>query len=173
MSLFLGIDPGKSGSLAFVTDSGSAWTVKGDCTHRDLVDAIRDAQGVQPIAFAYIEFVASSPQMGVKSAFSFGQSYGALEMLLAACNVPFERITPRKWQTAMKCLTGGDKNISKQRCQELFPSMKITHANADALLIAECARRQSYPQNVKGHASPEHAHKIDHTPSTASYVPPC
>jgi hypothetical protein len=41
----------------------------------------------------------------------------------------------------MQCLTGGDKNISKRRAQELFPSLKITHAVADALLIAEYGRR--------------------------------
>jgi hypothetical protein len=28
-------------------------------------------------------------------------------------------------------------------------------------------------QNVKGHASPEHAPKIDQTASSASHVPPC
>jgi len=142
--IYLGVDPGVSGAIAFASDSGTAWAVKTDSTHRDLVDAIRDAQSVEPIAFAYIELVHSSPQMGVTSSFSFGKSYGSLEMLLTACDVPFERITPRQWQTVMKCLTGGDKNISKRRAQELFPNMKITHANADALLIAECAKRQSY-----------------------------
>jgi len=38
-------------------------------------------------------------------------------------------------------MTGGDKNVSKRRAQELFPEIKITHAIADALLIAEYARR--------------------------------
>jgi hypothetical protein len=149
MSLYLGVDPGKSGSLAFVTSDGVAWTVKGDSTYRDLVDAIQDAQSIQPIAFALIECVSSSPQMGVVSAFSFGRSYGSLEMLLTACGVAFERITPVKWQNAMKCRTGGDKNISKNRAQELFPTLKVTHANADALLLAELAHRQSYaPDNA-------------------------
>ncbi len=149
MNVYLGIDPGKSGSLAFVTSAGTAWTVKNDSTHRDLVDAIRDAQSVAPIAFALVEFVASSPQMGVRSAFSFGQSYGALEMLLTASGVPFERITPRNWQTAMKCLTKGAKNVTKQRAQELFPQNKIIHANADALLIAECARRMQIMRDMQ------------------------
>jgi hypothetical protein len=78
--------------------------------------------------------------MGVKSAFTFGQGYGRLEMALTAANVPFKRVTPQVWQKSMKCLTGGDKNISKGRAQEMFPSLKITHATADALLIAEYAR---------------------------------
>ena len=29
------------------------------------------------------------------------------------------------------------------------------------------------PENVRGHASPEHAPKIDQTASSASHVPPC
>lgn len=139
---YIGIDPGKSGSIAFISGE-NIWSIKGDSTHKDMIDAIKDAASIEPIAFALIEFVASSPQMGVKSAFTFGQSYGALEMLLVASNVPFERITPKKWQDIMKCRTGGDKNISKRRAQELFPNIKITHANADALLLAELARRAS------------------------------
>ena len=141
--IYIGIDPGKSGSIAFVCEE-SAWTIPTSSTDRDLIDAIVDADCEDKIAFALIEQVSSSPQMGVVSAFTFGRSYGSLEMLLSACNVPFERITPAKWQDAMKCRTGGDKNISKRRAQELFPTIKVTHKNADALLLAEhCRRTQS------------------------------
>ena len=79
--------------------------------------------------------------MGVKSAFTFGQGLGRLEMALTAAGIPFERDRPQAWQKEMKCMSGGDKNITKRRAQELFPSLKITHANADALLIAEYGRR--------------------------------
>lgn len=41
----------------------------------------------------------------------------------------------------MGCLTNGDKNITKQRAQQLFPSAKVTHKIADALLLAEYCRR--------------------------------
>jgi hypothetical protein len=41
----------------------------------------------------------------------------------------------------MSCLTKGDKNVTKSRAQELFPEVKVTHAIADALLIAEYGRR--------------------------------
>jgi hypothetical protein len=40
------------------------------------------------------------------------------------------------WQKSLGCLTHGDKNVSKAAAQRLFPGMKITHATADALLIA-------------------------------------
>lgn len=55
--------------------------------------------------------------------------------------IPFDEVAPVKWQTAMQCRTGGDKNISKRRASELFPGVRLTHAIADALLLAEYARR--------------------------------
>ena len=137
--IYMGVDPGKSGSLAFV-HGDTAWTIPNDSTHRDLADAIADAQSIAPIRFALLERVSASPQMGTVSAFSFGQSYGSLEMLLTCAGVPFERITPVTWQNAMKCRTGGDKNISKARAQELFPTVRVTHKNADALLLARLAQ---------------------------------
>jgi hypothetical protein len=62
-------------------------------------------------------------------------------MGLTAAGIPFERISPQAWQKSLGCMTGGDKNISKRRAQELFPTMNVTHATADALLIAEYGRR--------------------------------
>ncbi len=41
----------------------------------------------------------------------------------------------------LDCMTGGDKNVTKRKAQELFPEIKVTHAIADALLIGEYARR--------------------------------
>ena len=35
----------------------------------------------------------------------------------------------------------GDKNVTKRRAQELFPGARVTHAVADALLLAEYCRR--------------------------------
>lgn len=145
-TLFIGIDPGKSGSIAFIdVNTGHAWSFKLDCTDRDIADGMRDAlfsqEGGAADAFAVIEKVHSSPQMGVKSAFTFGQSFGKLEMVLNCMGVCFEYVTPAKWQGAMKCRTKGDKNITKAAAQRLFPEVKITHANADALLLAEYARR--------------------------------
>jgi len=145
--IYMGVDPGRSGSIAFICGN-TAWSIKNDSTLKDLADAVADAQSIAPIAFALIERVSASPQMGTVSAFSFGQSYGALEMLLTCAGISFERITPVTWQNAMKCRTGGDKNISKNRAQELFPTLKVTHANADALLLAELAHRMSYERRV-------------------------
>jgi len=59
----------------------------------------------------------------------------------------FATIRPQDWQAAigMKKLKGEQvtawKNRLKEKAQELFPSLKITKATADAILIAEVCRR--------------------------------
>jgi Holliday junction resolvasome RuvABC endonuclease subunit len=146
MSVTIGIDPGANGGIAWITD-GKPCVEKMPETLQDLWELIREIQGPlhwtpEPECKAYIEQVHSSPQMGVKSAFTFGQGYGRLEMALTAAGIPFERVRPQVWQKALGCLTKGDKNVSKRRAQELYPQIKITHATADALLIATYGTRQ-------------------------------
>lgn len=140
----IGIDPGRSGAIAFLRGD-EVWTVKlADHTDRDVLDALRDAAFPNSKrASALLELVGARPDNSRVGAFSFGVSYGSLRMALHAADIRFETVTPQKWQAAMRCLTKGDKNISKAKAQEMFPSIKITHAIADALLIAEYCRRTS------------------------------
>ena len=139
----IGIDPGKSGGIAWITD-GRPCVEKMPETLADLWELVEGIQRHEThgMTFAYIEIVHSSPQMGVKSAFTFGNGFGHLEMALTAANIPFERVRPQKWQQAMGCMTKGDKNVSKRRAQELYPQLKVTHSTADALLIATYGSRQ-------------------------------
>lgn len=136
----LGVDPGASGSIALYFGAEPEW-IKTDSTERDLWEQVRLWDALYGVAHAFIERVHSMPKQGVSSSFKFGQSYGFLRGLLVASGIPFEEVTPQTWQKAMGCLTRGDKNVSKARAQQLFPGVKITHANADALLIAEYGRR--------------------------------
>lgn len=135
----IGIDPGVNGGIAWITD-GKPCAEKMPDTLQDLWELVQSIKLDGP-CHAAIEQVHSSPQMGVKSAFTFGQGFGHLEMALTAAGIPFERVRPQVWQKALGCLTKGDKNITKRKAQELFPSIKITHAIADSLLIAEYGRR--------------------------------
>jgi hypothetical protein len=137
----IGIDPGKHGGIAWITD-GKPCVEKMPDTLQDLWDLIQsigfEVPDFKPYEVkAYIEQVSSSPGMGVVSAFTFGNGFGHLEMALTAASISFERVRPQVWQKAMGCMTKGDKNVSKRKAQELFPQIKVTHATADALLIAK------------------------------------
>lgn len=136
----IGIDPGTNGGIAWITD-GKPCVEKMPDTLKDLWELLRDIATVGN-CHAYIEQVSSSPQMGVVSSFTFGRGYGNLEMALTAAGIPFTRIRPQVWQKELGCLTKGDKNVTKRKAQELFPSLKVTHATADALLIAKYGTKQ-------------------------------
>ena len=143
----IGVDPGANGGIAWITSDGKACVEKMPDTLQDLWELVEsigfEAPDFTPYQIkAYIEQVSSSPQMGVVSAFSFGRGYGNLEMALTAAGIPFERVRPQVWQKALGCMTKGDKNVSKRKAQELFPDRKITHATADALLIAHYGTKQ-------------------------------
>lgn len=137
---YIGIDPGKNGGIAWCRD-GKMAVEKMPETDTDLLELLRGISG-EGECMAILEKVHSMPGQGVTSSFTFGRGFGALRMALLACGIPLDMVTPQTWQKAMSCLTGGAKNVSKRRAQELFPSLKITHATADALLICEYARRR-------------------------------
>jgi hypothetical protein len=146
--IYIGVDPGGSGAMARVRDDKVLF-VKNDDTESELhawLELAKFAAVTHKCGlFAYIERVHSMPKQGVASSFKFGQSYGFLRGLLIACKIPFEEVSPVKWQTAMGCRSGGDKNVTKARAQQLFPDVRITHANADAILLAEYCRRTRSP----------------------------
>lgn len=148
-SFWIGIDPGVNGAIAVLTLGFSQPYINEleKSTPKEsfqFLVGIRDMYGDPNAGFAFLENVSSSPQQGVRSAFTFGRGYGTLEGFLTALDVPFDRVTPRRWQKSMSCLSKGDKNVTKRRAQELFPKVRVTHAIADALLIAEHCRRTHF-----------------------------
>jgi len=139
MKLYIGIDPGINGAVAFIPTTGNPWVHKMPETPADLRDLLRDSICLaEPIAA--LEFVRSSPQMGVVSSFTFGRGSGRLEQVLTDFYIPFTVIRPQVWQKHLGCLTGGNKNVTKEYAEKLFPTIKVTKINADALLIAEYNR---------------------------------
>lgn len=158
--IILGIDPGASGCIAAINggDSSDFTQLDYPCycrmteTEVDVSIWLRtliETEGAE--LFAFIERVHSMPKQGVSSSFKFGQSYGFLRGLIVGHGIPFEEVTPQRWQKEIGCLTKGDKNVSKAKAQQLFPAEKIVHANADALLIAEYGRRTVNQRNGAPH----------------------
>ena len=140
--MYLGVDPGRSGAMAVVSWEGSYIDhIKLNETDHDICNWIR---GHAPmIKYAVLEKVHAMPRQGVSSTFKFGVSFGLCRGFLVANLVSYEEFTPATWQRSLRCLSKGDKNVTKSKAQELFPNVKVTHAIADALLIAEFARRES------------------------------
>lgn len=149
---FMGIDPGLSGAIAVINEFAEVVeVVKMPRTLDELLRvmvrheeaAIKASVTPNDTIRAGLEFVRASPQMGVVSVSTFMRNYGHVEMALTAAGIPYYDVHPLRWQRLLDCRTGGDKNVSKARAAELWPRMKITHAIADALLIAEWCRRKT------------------------------
>ena len=145
---FIGIDPGANGGIAWVRGNESEAVAIQHLTERlawEYIAAMEDGETI-----ARIEKVSAMPGNGVTGMFRFGQSYGFLRGCLVASGIPFDEVTPQRWQKEFGLIVKGKisqtekKNRNKAKAQQLFPqmaSLTITHAKADALLIAEYARR--------------------------------
>lgn len=156
--IYLGIDPGASGGLAYLNGE-VLMADKMPATDKDIWDyfvsvswCLGRPAGQQPRrVVAVIEEVSGyvgEDQPGSR-AFKFGASYGKLLMALAASGVPYEVVRPAKWQKALSVpprKKGGNgaaeesktafKNRLKAKAQALYPETKVTLAVADAILIA-------------------------------------
>lgn len=141
--IYIGIDPGASGGIGVATPLGDVAAHKMPDTPHELADLIRSYTLRNSLTkpFAVLERVASFPGQGVSSTFKFGANFGMIQGVLAAVGIPYELVSPGVWQKAMGCLTKGDKNVTKAAAQRMFPGIRVTHAVADALLLAEYARR--------------------------------
>lgn len=149
----LGVDPGVRGGLAVLTAEGRPVHVRAldptmteldlDCALRQAVDVL-DHHWSRTCYFERVGFIRGD---GGKGAFTFGKIVGLLRGGLRARGVEIHDVSPMIWQAKMECLTGGNKNVSKNRAIELFGPIvngqKITHATADALLISEYGRRMN------------------------------
>lgn len=143
MKSYIGIDPGVTGGIAIVGHDGIGHAWKMPDTERDVWDLVFSLRTWNDgPTVAVIEHVHAMPKQGVTSVFTFGRGYGGVRMALIGCGIPFTEVTPQKWQKEMHCMTRGDKNVSKSKAQQYFPTLKVTHAIADALLIATFLRAQ-------------------------------
>ena len=114
-------------------------------TERDIWECVLTANPTQ----AVIEHVHSMPAQGVVSSFKFGRSYGFLRGCLIASGVPFEEVSPQRWQRALG-VTPRHKGESKAQwknrlkavAQQLFPRETVTLATADAILLAIYCQRK-------------------------------
>ena len=146
MIFICGIDPGKQGGLAFKKGNEVKAISFTKLTKPEIAYSLKS---IMPDK-VYLEKVHSMPKQGVTSVFKFGEGFGHLKGVLDALCIPYELVSPIKWQTKLSCRTGGDKNISKEKAQQLFPQVpKITHAVADALLIMEYGFRQEAVKEIE------------------------
>lgn len=147
--IILGIDPGANGAIASLKGNGElSEVVKMPDTPRDILDYLRQFEGK---AVCYLENVGQGmPGQSSSATAKFARHNGHLEMALLALGIRMVKITPQKWEKFYQLGRSSEyaknewKRRLKEKAQELFPMVKVTLVNADALLIARYGLRQEW-----------------------------
>ena len=157
MMMYVGIDPGKTGAIALLSDTGDLLEV----VDMPLVDRKISAPVVggvlarlttdrSDVGVIAVEEVNAMPGQGVTSMFTFGQAHGIV--LGAAATVAMmsrgwrlTRPTPQAWKKHHG-LIGKEKDASRALAHNLWPHLATstfrnkTNGRADAALIALYAK---------------------------------
>jgi hypothetical protein len=146
---FLGIDPGLGGGLALLC----ADEVRCCCTPADKQEILDLIRRIQDPCFAVLEKIPCAIYGSAKSSMAklYG-SYTAWGMALTACGIPHVEVMASAWQKGLgipgRVKTGPGAESRRQwkgrlrdLAQERHPGLKVTLAVADALLLAEYARK--------------------------------
>jgi crossover junction endodeoxyribonuclease RuvC len=151
MTKVLGVDPGIRGGLVIVRINNGAALQLIDAIDipvigvgaKERVDVLAVRTWIMTHApqHAFIERAQAMPKQGASSGFKYGRATGALESVLACCEIPMTIVEPSVWKKFHQ-LRGGDKEAARQRALQLFPAAhallarKKDHGRGEAALIA-------------------------------------
>jgi hypothetical protein len=149
---FMGIDPGASGAVVLIEQTGHAEAAHIYRMPGEDVTLVRLFRYLQPRTLvATIEAQHAFPNFkkmpdgttrvqNQTGQVKFIGHYEFMRGLLIGMEYSVEPVQPATWQRYLHCLTRGDKSVSLAKARELFPNVSVTNWNADALLIAEYGR---------------------------------
>ena len=144
---YIGIDPGKSGGIAVLSD--------------ERIEVKKCPETVQDMAFLFalilhetppshvlvmIEKVWARPHDGRSSVFTFASNYGQWQGIVASHDIKSHYVAPQVWMREIGCpkkLSKKDrKNYLKALAKEKYPELakKMTLATSDAMLIADYSK---------------------------------
>jgi len=155
-----GVDPGIKGGCAIVLINDGAAPQLVDAIDLPVI-GVKAKQRIDVLALrawieqhrpdhAYVERAQAMPKQGASSGFKYGRAAGAIEAVIACCQVPLTIIEPTAWKKFHQ-LRGGDKESGRQRALMLFPSAhallarKKDHGRGEAALIALAGANHATP----------------------------
>lgn len=142
----IGIDPGASGGIAVLDGNGNIRAYNMPDTYPDIYNFFKSIQSQYDggVAAVMEDVGHGMPGQSSKATAVFARHNGHLEMALYALGIRTVKATPQKWQKYYSNSLGKSssyekrewKNKLKALAQQMFPSVKVTLKNADAILIA-------------------------------------
>lgn len=155
MTIYIGIDPGFKGAVGIIESDGSVRIVDtpsgiiGKSKREYFIPKMVEILAPYVVdAYVAIEKVHAMPRQGVASAFTFGKGFGLWLGILGSLAIPYDEVTPQRWQGVMLDGMQKGKDSSRMRAMALWPQFtdrlnrKSNDGRAEALLIAEWRKRQ-------------------------------
>lgn len=162
--MYVGVDPGLSGALAFLDDGTQVltlhdmpvrWVTKKSGKKRRVIDKcalgkIVREQVAGRAARVFVEQVGAMPGQGVTSMFSFGRATGAIDGVFGAFDIDPIEVPPRVWQATANIPPKGCKTHHRLIAQMTWPNNAKEFARnkddgrADAALILYHGLRQEH-----------------------------
>lgn len=157
--VYIGIDPGFTGAVAVISAVGALVALydtpvtqvvfqksgklrtRAEFVTPAMVEIFQRYGAIRDVA---LELITARSGQGVTSMFRFGHGFGLWEGILTALDIKYTRILPTAWKQQFD-LINKEKDASRIVAMKLFPAaelkLKKHHGRADALCIAEFARR--------------------------------
>jgi hypothetical protein len=155
MKTYVGVDPGKTGAVAVLRSDEITFydypvpdlrmIIKPD---EEIFIAIERAQAWPGDIKKACPACGRVPSQGSVATFNYGKEYGIYLGTFVALGLPYAEIQPIQWKREFSLLKT-DKKTSVDMAVKLFPGvadqLKLVkhHGRAEALLIAEYARRKN------------------------------
>src|SRR5271157_716401 len=138
--VFLGIDPGQTGSLAMIRilDEGgksirlfdpplfevkSGKKIKHEYDEASMASTLYEFSLVEQEVICILEKVSAMPGQGVTSMFNFGMGYGIWRGMLAAFKIPYTLVHPLTWKKLVMRDMPKEKDAARQRAVQLYPQV--------------------------------------------------
>jgi Holliday junction resolvasome RuvABC endonuclease subunit len=162
---YMGIDPGQSGAIAYVSDGMLLDVVDMPTIDKEISPALLTQMvRMHVVAAVAVEKVWAAPTQGrtqgAQTSFKFGKAHGMVLGAAGALLVPLYEPTPQKWKKTFGL--NADKERSRALATKLFPDraelfkFKKNADRAEAALIALWCERQHQPSNyADGDGAPE------------------
>ena len=148
--MFIGIDPGNTGAVAFVENKEFTNVVDmplvtvRNRTELDLVSLKQIlVDNLKEGSHVVLEKVGVMPKQGVASSGAFMRAFGMIEGLIVGLGLPYTLVIPRTWKKQMlPGLDTSSKDSSRYRVMQMFPDhaklfmRKKDDGRAEAVLLA-------------------------------------
>ena len=151
LNKYIGIDPGKSGGLMVIDETGRSQAYKCPDKVFDMSVLFKIAVGntAPDNVKLLMERVWARPSNATRAAFTYGVNYGQWLGIAASHEIKMYTTLPNDWIKWIGCPKGlpvkERKHWLRDKAKDLYPDLKkVTLATADAILITHYAKEEYF-----------------------------